>query len=404
MININSVLWVVITLAIIGRVKLLQFELERFPRLEKNSTSTEQFYPYLFKLEIGTPPQTLNIIFDSASHFMWVSGDSFNSSKSTTYNASEPGAKNISTISNSSVNAIPSEDTVWISNIDMNFTFPFLLATENTFKYFNADGILGIAKDYSLQTSPNIYNNIKYSLLNYLNLQSKTFSLVHTEQNKGILYLGEVDESIFNSQDTSNCTCNIRDPSSTENLFYDLWNCNISMYSIDKEDSELSKAEVAVFSAGEEFIYAPSGTGEIILSKYLKLLNKKNELCTIEDNKLFCDKFDYDYLPDFALILDGNIRITGIGEDMFKNYNDTHYLFKIVIDTKRKYWVVGEPIIKNYNFLFDLENGKIGIVPYSKVGFILLLIFILVGITMMLLFIGLIFTNYGKKDKTLKFS
>lgn len=404
MIKINSILWVAIIIAIVGGVKLLQFELERFPRVNKNTTSTEQFFPYLFKLEVGTPPKNLSIIFDSASHYMWIFNASFNSSNSTTYKESEGEVNNIPTISNSSINAIPSNDTVWIRNINMNFTFPFLLATSSTFNYFNADGVLGIGKDYVSQADGGVYNNIKYSLFNYLNLQNKTFSLVHTEQNEGILYIGEVDGSIFNSEDTSSCICNKRDTSNNDIQFYDFWNCNISMYSIDKEDSELSKAEVAVFSAGEEFIYAPSGTGDIILSKYLKLLNKKNELCTIEDNKLFCVKFDYDYLPDFALILDGNIRITGIGEDMFKNYNDTHYLFKIVIDTKRKYWVVGEPIIKNYNFLFDIEKGKIGIVPHSKVGYILLIIFILVGIIMMLLFIGLIFTNYGKKAKTLKFA
>lgn len=389
----SFIIWVI---CMFVKVKLLNFPLERVPKIDTNATSAEEFYPYYFILNVGTPSKEIKLIFDTASHFTWISNN-YNKTNSSTFIAEDKKEDTLYTISNSTIKAFKANDTVTLST-NFNFTFHFFFATQKTITYLNADGIAGFAMRYLPIEEKQNCNSLYYSFYHSVNnsTEMQVISLIHTEQNKGTLYINEYDSSIFNKEDTQYCL-------SKED--YNLWNCEMSFFAVDK--TETTNKEIAVFATGEEFIYAPSESGKKVLTQYLNLINKKNNLCTIEDNmRLFCDKFDYDYLPDFAILLPDNtttntstkiIRLTGIGEDMFKNYNSTHFLFKVIVNKNLNYWVIGEPIIKNYNFLFDYDNKVIGIVPYSKVGFFLLILFIMIGFSILIVFLGMVY-NYNRNE------
>ena len=73
-----------------------------------------------------------------------------------------------------------------------------------------------------------------------------------------------------------------------------------------------------------------------------------------------CKKMNFAELPDFTITLEGEISLIALSFDLFKNRNETHAYFKILLnelDTK-EYWYIGEPIVKNYNFLFDYTKEK----------------------------------------------
>ena len=84
-----------------------------------------------------------------------------------------------------------------------------------------------------------------------------------------------------------------------------------------------------------------------------------------------CKKMNFAELPDFTITLEGEISLIALSFDLFKNKNETHIYFKILLnelDTK-EYWYIGDPIIKNYNFLFDYTKQgeeKITIVSSDK--------------------------------------
>ena len=62
----SFIIWVICMFA---KVKLLNFALERVPKIDTNATSAEEFYPYYFILNVGTPSKEIKLIFDTASHF-----------------------------------------------------------------------------------------------------------------------------------------------------------------------------------------------------------------------------------------------------------------------------------------------------------------------------------------------
>ena len=86
---------------------------------------------------------------------------------------------------------------------------------------------------------------------------------------------------------------------------------------------------------------------------------------------MICKKFNYAELPDFTITLEGEISLIALSFDLFKNKNETHIYFKILLNelNTKEYWFLGDPIIKNYNFLFDFnkkEEEFISIVSSDK--------------------------------------
>ena len=49
---------------------------------------------------------------------------------------------------------------------------------------------------------------------------------------------------------------------------------------------------------------------------------------------MLCDKFNFAELPDFNIILDGEIYLIALSFDLFKEKNDSHIYFKIILNEK----------------------------------------------------------------------
>lgn len=199
----------------------------------------------------------------------------------------------------------------------------------------------------------------------------------------GYILFGEEDK-IFkrnnNKRDIKTCKCSLPPDDDSENDFLNYWNCKINYFSVNnikissKYSISINGDIYAIFALSEEYIIAPKNTGEEIINHYKNLIGENN--CFLETFKsntkrMVCKKMNFAELPDFTITLEGEISLIALSFDLFKNRDENHIFFKILLnelDTK-EYWYIGDPIIKNYNFLFNYTkegNETITIVSSDK--------------------------------------
>ena len=258
-------------------------------------------------------------------------------------------------------------------------------------------------------------------IYNYLDLiqdkvSQKYINYVQETINKGYILFGEKDE-IFNSdnnnRDIKTCKCSLPPDNDAQNEFLYYWNCKISSFSVDniKTSSSYSKPIngdiYAIFALSEEYIIAPKKTGEEVINKYKKLIeNYYGASCQLENFNnnenikiMVCKTFNYAGLPDFTITLEGEISLIALSYDLFKNKDENHVYFKILLNERntKEYWYLGDPIIKNYNFLFDYNTPgeeNITIVPSDKYeSFSIIVTFCSASFIILLFFAFLIFAR-----------
>ena len=384
----------------------INFTLQRNPP-DEIVNGAEQFYPYYFKLQIGSPnTSNYDIIFDTTTDYLWLTEKENLTSK--TYNSSSKEIittefYNISYPRNQIINGSFVRDNIY--NHSSNLKIDFMLANTHPFREVNAAGMLGISRKDQNNSNFSFFNILKQHYNSTFKFNG--FSLVHTGMNKGLLYIGERDTAVFSSHNNSTCKC--VDNSEFGINMTEFWNCKLTKVITNNEEILVMENDVAIFSTAEEMIYAPFDKGNTILNKYLSLLDKSGGKCSIVKNNntqtiLYCKKFDYDFLPDVGMVLEGTnsneeISLTAIGEDLFRNENETHLQFKIIADSSISYWIFGEPLMKNYNLEFDLENKTITIVPYNIFAFYLIVIALSLGGFIVLVFLILLI-KCTKSDET----
>ena len=329
-----------------------------------DSSREELFFPYNFTFRDFIDEG--RYVFDTASFYIWKNSPSEDEDPENSISLKTRYNENISGFSKKT-----SDNINWISlNLD---------------KY---------PKDFGSICIPiNIPENFKVDkdrIYNYLDLikdeySQKYINYVQESLTSGYISFGEIDK-VFNEKkndkDIKTCKCVQPPDNDSQNYFLNFWNCKISSFSIDniKVSSLYSKSIngdiFAIFALSEEYIIAPKRTGGEIIEQYRELIGKKK--CKMEKFKsnsnikiMACKKFNFAELPDFTITLEGEISLLALSFDLFKNKNDTHVYFKILLneeDTK-EYWYLGDPIIKNYNLLFDFNKAgeeKITIVSSDK--------------------------------------
>ena len=199
------------------------------------------------------------------------------------------------------------------------------------------------------------------------------------------------------------CSCVSPPDTEEENEFLNFWNCKIDSFYINniKMPSSYSislNGEIyAIFAIDEEYIIAPNITGTEVINYYKNLIDDNYgvtcELKSFTNNTkiMICKKFNFAELPDFNIILNGEIYLIALSFDLFKEKNDSHIYFKILLsgDNSKEYWYLGDPIIKHYNLLFDFtQSGKetITIVQSDKYESLIIILFFCVSSFITLLF------------------
>ena len=374
----------------------------------------EKFLPYTYTSNIDSE----KYIFDTASFYSWKND--------------LDGAKNDDIAGYNFINKKNEimDGIIKINSLNMEYI------EINSNKYLNKVWSICIPKNFPERLKQEIdnninnnkkdndnINNIKYNYLdilsNDLKEEEKYINYIQDSISTGQISFGsknEIFDAEKNNKEIKSCTCISPPDTEKENEFLNFWNCKIDSFYInnDKMPSSYSisiSGEIfAIFAIEEEYIIAPKLTGTEIINYYNNLINNNYDVsCNLEYFKpnikiMICETFNFAELPDFNILLDGEIYLIAFSFDLFKVKNDTHILFKILLNeaNTKEYWYLGDPIIKNYNFLFDYRfpgNETITIVQSDKYESMTIILFFCVSAFITVLFYTFLIIFLVKKLK-----
>ena len=380
-----------------------EFELTR-EEIESEENKEEIFSPYKFSSEIFAKG---NYVFDTASFYSWR-----NNLKKTDIGEYEYKNKKNENL----------KGTLKFNDLNLDYI------EINSNKYNDYFGAICIPKNIpdriKEKINPDNDENIKYSYLDLINSELKNnekyINYIQDSINTGKMIFGKKND-IFDEEkshkEIKSCSCISPKDTEIENEFLNFWNCKIDSFLVNsiKMPSSYSTSIngdiYAIFAIEEEYIIAPKITGTEIINFYKDLIEDNYDTsCALEmfsnDIKIMqCKSFNFAELPDFNIILDGEIYLIALSFDLFKEKNDTHVYFKILLNqaNTREYWYLGDPIIKNYNLLFDYTTpGKesITIVQSDKYeSMIIILFFCISSFITLLFYIFLIILRLRKMNK-----
>ena len=383
-----------------------EFDLTR-EEIEITADNEEAFSPYTFYSNIFDEG---NYAFDTASFISWK------------YDLANEEVGEYTLINKKNENL---KGTIKYNEENMNY---IKLNNDNENyknKYNNNFGAVCIPKSVPDRIKEEISSgnndntdNVKYSFLDLVKTElgenEKYINYIQDTINTGQITFGEKNK-IFDKEKKS-CSCISPPNTDVENEYLNFWNCKIDSFFMGSlkfpasYSIALNGEIIAIFAIEEEYIIAPKITGSEIINYYKELIDDNYdtscELQNFTDNTkiMLCKSFNFAELPDFNIILDGEIYLIALSFDLFKEKNDTHVYFKIILNeaNTREYWYLGDPIIKNYNFLFNYTekgNETVTIVQSDKYESKTIILFFCISSFITLLFYIFIIIIQVKKIK-----
>lgn len=369
-------------------------------------TEEEIYFPLLFKMKIGTPPEEFDFALDTASYPLWLPNQEikdffkkvFNQTDSKTFNFIQPnipmhiesydgiitGNEVTDKLSNP-FNEYKEENTDEIFESHFNW----MLANIVFFEYFSADGSVGFARNYPNTKFPldKSDNGQRYSFIDYLLkekvITEKVFSITRSSQTNGVLTIGEYDNKLFQSKTKGKCYSAKEYDSFYFANIANYWNCKVIKISLGNKvlpNSSFSDNNAMIFATNTEFIFSPLEIGLRIFDNVIKIIGKEAN-CTVQGFKnsktIMCNKFDYlkqGEKLNLTMKLEGGYELSAYTKDLWKKFNETHLQFNVVAMTQNIYWKIGEPMLKYENMLFQYSDNSITMVKYSEINLLLYLI------------------------------
>ena len=251
---------------------------------------------------MGTPPQCLDVIFDTGSLLLWIAGKSSNHPKyfdpdqSSTFNDTK---EEISIIFG----------TGGVSGSIVQDNIEFNISVKNKVQHFNwvlgervnvdprFNGIVGFGKSYDTNTSDSIkIPNQEFSLMHYLydhHIIRKKIFAYKSSKTKGILYLGET--GLNYTKHYPKCRAKAKKEESLSVYILYLWTCDIKeMFGVWKgkrmQNSETKINYKMMFDTGANAILLPRALYHDAIDYYSKssegqcdyLVNSETLLCKSE--------------------------------------------------------------------------------------------------------------------------
>lgn len=309
--------------------------------------------------------QKFNVILDTGSIDLWVPGEGsedkypiehhYNPDLSTT----KSKLSDTFTIQYGTGNTEGRYYSDYISFItrDMH-SIKFGVASKTNFDVDGADGIMGLAKRYTLDQSSKIWTMYNKNLIS-----SKSFSFKYFPEDYVEMYLGD-EHPDFNNEIYPNNTadCQLLNQGTYDKL---LWTCRLYDFGLISEDN---KKNIST-SYKQSFLF---DTGSNIMMLPLQILtNLENQLSQFNCYKTSIDEYGDDVkviacnniniLPnafievgDNYLILDKNLMFFE-----YENANGKLYILNAQFQDKMDIALIGQPFFRLFHTRFDLEKKKL---------------------------------------------
>jgi hypothetical protein len=336
----------------------------------KEKKKNEPLYSYLnsldnnllsFEIKIGSDKQKFNVIIDTGSSILWVSGEGsedkdvqishhYNPKTSLTSKKTNFTYK-IRYGSGYSLGYYYYDQINLFNNIDDNYNIymNFGVANKTIFKVPGADGIFGLGRGAMLNNSP------IFCLKNKSFIDKAGFSIKYNYKLKNaILYFGEEHED-FRNKKIGFCPL-LTDTFKEKNF----WSCKLFSFGIlyKELNSTINLNLSIIFDTGTNSIVLP----RYILSFLYKKLNKID--CSINENSLEISTiicYNKNKLPDIILEI-GDYYLTlsktnFFHEQTLQNKTVVYYL-NIFFEDGIENGIIGLPFFYEFHTRFDLEKNE----------------------------------------------
>ena len=318
----------------------------------------------LFAAEINIGDgQIFNVILDTGSVDLWVPGegsvDQYHIDHHYNPNASETCRELTDTfkIQYGTGNTEGRYYTDYISFItDDIFPIKFGVADKTNFDVDGADGIMGLAKQYTLDQSSLI-------LTMYMKnkITTKSFSFKYFPEDYVEMYLGE-EHSDFNKEINPNNTadCQLLNKGVYDKL---LWTCRLYNFGLISEDREQN----ASTTYSKSFLFDTGSNTMMLPLEILTNLERQLPLfeCFITTLKEYGDDVkligcsDKDKLPNIFIEVGDNYLILDRELMYFEDQENSLYILNAQFQDKMDIALIGQPFFRLFHTRFDLENKRL---------------------------------------------
>lgn len=360
-------------------------------------------------LEIGTPPQRIDLNLRSKVYAFFVSSSDLNLPYPT-YN-SKLSQSYIKLSKNSSnferqefKKGYKIEETLSINKKEIKH-ITLVLATKIVYQQAGAMGL-------RLLKSHEFGGNLSfiYQIKNPANLDNYAFTLRYDNDEKGELIIGSYPHLYDKSYEAKNFVFSrARDIGSNIDWVYDF---DAIRYNNNTIKGIITKTLIQI-----EFglILAPNNVKKYFIDNFFFNHCKEENYDKRNITIIHCDKsLDITKFKDLSFVLkDIDYKFVMTYKDLFVEYNN-EYIFSIVFSTnqvnKDSHWILGKPFMKKYQLVYDLDRKIIGLYKNNNKKKIIInpntIIYIVILSVLVLIIIGLgfyIFYLFKKPRKNRAF-
>lgn len=325
---------------------------------------------YYGLLQVGTPPQDFEVLFDTGSSWLWVpdktceschANHTFDSSLSSTYIKSKNYTHQY--YGKGSCAGYISTDDVLIGNPPLKAAGqPFILVNESgDNEGFKADGIMVISRQgLGFKSLSDDYATVMDTLVATGAISQRVFSVFLTDnefdsssptKEGSTLTIGDYDLAQFAKGRNATFL-------PLTYVQYGYWSVQLSGIQLDSTYLKLS-TNWAVLDSGTSLILAPSKDYEELVSYFLDTGN-----CDASFGFLLCDctntnKSDY---PTLKFSLAGSDFDLPSEFYMYEIVDDsTRVCWALISDSGMPFWLLGDVFLRAYYSIYDMDNMKLGL-------------------------------------------
>ena len=314
----------------------------------------------LYKIRIGSDEQEFNVILDTGSSILWISGEEsedkevqlihrYNPNTSLTSKKTNLGYK-IRYGSGYSLGYYYYDQIKLFNNTNnFNIFMNFGVANKTKFNVYGADGIMGLGRE-ALQNNSPIFCLKNNSLIDKIG-----FSIKYNSNLKdAILYFGDEHEDFKNS---TVGFCPLLSNACKEKNF---WSCKLYSFGIlyNEFNSSIKLNLSIIFD---------TGTNAIVLPKYIaSFINKRltNINCSIYDISLEVSSivcYNKSTLPDMVFEI-GDYYLTLSKNNLYQEQalqdENLAYYFNVYLEDGIENGIIGLPFFYEFHTRFDLDKKE----------------------------------------------
>ena len=334
-------------------VKLSTSDRSSLNSFQENSATVDNYYntQYYATFEVGTPGQSMSLLLDTASSWIWLPSTDCECHESTRFDTSasstywDTGVKHALKYKQGEV--IGSVGTEDFSILGLSvWSQLFILATQDSdLDYMASDGVFGLGFGQLADGNPTFVENLKlqqdidrsifsfyFSSMNWENAPESVFTIGGHDSDRygtGIMYIIDINPE------------------------YGYWMTTIDGISVGNNKKTSSKSE-AIFSTSERELKGPGAEVKPILNKI-----KNNVMnCKIVNGLVECP-CSLDNLSKYPTVtFYNNGQALSIRPENYL-YHKNGKCAVLISEHSHSNWILGQPFFREYYTVHDMDRKSI---------------------------------------------